>query len=121
MPHNTGMKVAKIRLTFDSETLKPEQNGSGQARAQMQKRCPEKPPQLPHPAGGASGGTLLALSPCARALAFVGWSSAPRPVLLPTFGSGFYTSRDSVTLKWVGTLGENLAMCLDVWVPSLLT
>ena len=81
MPYNTGMKVAKIRFTFDSETLKPEQNGSGQARAQTQKRCPEKPPRLRPSCQGAGGGTLLALSPCPCAPAL--WRVlGTRPVLL---------------------------------------
>lgn len=120
MPHNTGMKVAKIRLTFDSEIFKTRtewvRSGAGPDAEALPREAAAAAPILL----GAGGGTLLALSPYAR-VPLALWAGPQHPPCSPAHLRVWFLLRDSVTLKWVGTLGENLCMCLDVWVPSLLT
>ena len=103
MPYNTGMKVAKIRLTFDSETLKSEQSGSGQVRHGPRHR---RVTQRNHP---------RALGAAHR------WPSAPAPMcpqlcglvlsvcsgLLPTSGLVF-------TLRHLDLGGEFGGECIHV-------
>ena len=112
MPYNTWMKVPKTWLTFDSETLKSEQSGSGQARAQTQKSYPEKPPQ------GAVGSTLPALCSCARTPTAL-WAGPQRLLWSPAHLRVWFLH--FVTLTWEGSLGENVYMCVNSWVPSLFT